>query len=371
MGRIIGRKEIENILVGATFFGSGGGGPLQPAMDLIEQVEERDGYTLEIELLDIEELNPDEYAAMVAGLGSPLALLGNRFGPDGVLAFKVFQKALAMEGKKVSCLYSGELGGFNTFVPMLVAILSDREPSKRIRLLDVDGNGRAVPELNTSLNSARGFPPYPIGMGTMAGDEIILYPTDSESGERMARALCQTSGMQIGFSTWGMSREELKQNAVCGALSKCECVGRLLAEACAEQMSPYEKLCTALDCRLIATGVVEETSVEMINGFDLGQCLIREQNGNAVTLVFQNENIYVQNHAGEMLVNVPDLICVVCVEDGYYRPLTNADTVRGMEVEVIAVPADPLWWDEDKKAYQCWQPVLERACFHGEMKRLK
>jgi hypothetical protein len=155
MARIIGRKEILHILTGATLFGAGGGGPVQPAADMLDRLEREHGYSLEIELRDTDEMGAGEYAAMAAGLGSPLALIGKEFGPDSVRAFRVFQKALAMEGKTVSCLYSGELGGFNTFVPMLVSILSDRDPSRRIPLLDVDGNGRAVPELNTSLNSAR------------------------------------------------------------------------------------------------------------------------------------------------------------------------------------------------------------------------
>lgn len=371
MARIIGRKEILHILTGATLFGAGGGGPVQPAADMLDRLERERGYSLEIELRDTDEMGAGEYAAMAAGLGSPLALIGKEFGPDSVRAFRVFQKALAMEGKTVSCLYSGELGGFNTFVPMLVSILSDRDPSKRIPLLDVDGNGRAVPELNTSLNSARGFPPRPIGMGTLSGDEIILYPTDDASAERMARALCQTSGMQIGFSTWGMRREELTLNAVCGALSACERVGAILEESYARQIPPSERLREVMDCHTIISGVVEAVGIEMANGFDVGQSRIRDESGEAVTLAFQNENLFAMDAAGRILVNAPDLICVVGMEADCYRPLTNADIAAGMRVEVLAVPAHPLWWAEDKKAYRCWEPALRRAGFTGEMRRMK
>ena len=89
------------------------------------------------------------YAVMVAGLGSPVAMLDPdmpRFGPDAVFAYRAFQKAFAAEGKKLEYLYSGEMGGFNTFTPMLLAILSDKDPAKRIKFVDADGNGRAVPE---------------------------------------------------------------------------------------------------------------------------------------------------------------------------------------------------------------------------------
>ena len=343
---------------------------MQPAVDILNRLEREHGYFLEIPLLDIDEIGPNEYAAMAAGLGSPLALIGKEFGPDSVRAFHVFRKALAMENKTVSCLYSGELGGFNTFIPMLVCILSDRDPSRRIPLLDVDGNGRAVPELNTSLNSVRGFAPCPIGMGTMEGDEIILYPTDDASAERMARALCQTSGMQIGFSTWGMRREELRQNAVCGALTACEQVGEVIEEACVQQVPPSKLLNKVLSCRLITSGIVESVHIEMINGFDIGQSRVRDENGTSITLAFQNENLFAMDALGHLLVNAPDLICVIEVTPDRYRPLTNADIEEGMQVEVLAVPAHPFWWAEDKKAYRCWEPILKRSGFSSEMKRL-
>jgi len=164
MGRILKKKDIVEVLYGATFLGAGGGGSLKFGIDMLEKLD-KDGEDIQLELLSIEEIEKDDYAAMVAGLGSPVRFLeGTPFGPDAVYAFKAFQKAFAAEGKHVKYIYSGEMGGLNTFVPMMVAILSDKDPKKRIKFIDADGNGRAVPELNTSLNSVRGYPPYPIGI---------------------------------------------------------------------------------------------------------------------------------------------------------------------------------------------------------------
>ena len=96
------------------------------------------------------------------------------------------------------------MGGFNTFTPMLVAILSDKDPAKRIKFLDVDSNGRAVPELNTTLSCFYGHPPRPMGLGSLYGDEIIVYPVTDHSGEQIARQMCMLYKMRIGFATWGM-----------------------------------------------------------------------------------------------------------------------------------------------------------------------
>lgn len=170
-------QDIIEILYGATLLGAGGGGSLKQGLDMIQGLKD-DGEQIELDLLDVSEMRDDAYAVMVAGLGSPVAMLDPdmpRFGPDAVFAYRAFQKAFAAEGKKLEYLYSGEMGGFNTFTPMLVAILSDKDPAKRIKFVDADGNGRAVPELNTTINAFYDHPPKPMGMGSLYGDEIIVY----------------------------------------------------------------------------------------------------------------------------------------------------------------------------------------------------
>ena len=146
-------QDIREILYGATLLGAGGGGSLAQGLGMLENLK-KSGEIIELDMLDVDEIGDNEYAAMAAGLGSPVAMLDPEmppFGPDAVYAFRAFQKAFLAEGKECKYLYSGEMGGFNTFVPMLVAILSDKDPAKRIKFLDVDSNGRAVPELNTTL----------------------------------------------------------------------------------------------------------------------------------------------------------------------------------------------------------------------------
>ena len=139
-------QDIIEILYGATLLGAGGGGSLKQGLDMIQGLKD-DGEQIELDLLDVSEMRDDAYAVMVAGLGSPVAMLDPdmpRFGPDAVFAYRAFQKAFAAEGKKLEYLYSGEMGGFNTFTPMLVAILSDKDPAKRIKFVDADGNGRSM-----------------------------------------------------------------------------------------------------------------------------------------------------------------------------------------------------------------------------------
>lgn len=174
-------QDIIEILYGATLLGAGGGGSLKQGLDMIQGLKD-DGEQIELDLLDVSEMRDDAYAVMVAGLGSPVAMLDPdmpRFGPDAVFAYRAFQKAFAAEGKKLEYLYSGEMGGFNTFTPMLVAILSDKDPAKRIKFVDADGNGRAVPELNTTINAFYDHPPTMAwaGHSTVMRSSSIPPPT--------------------------------------------------------------------------------------------------------------------------------------------------------------------------------------------------
>ena len=375
MSKVLCKPDIEQILIGATFLGAGGGGSLCFGIDMLNQMD--GGETdIQLEMLDIAEVDDENlYGTMVAGLGSPKKILESPFGPDAVAAFKAFQKAFAAEGKEVKYLYSGEFGGFNTFVPMMVAIKSDDDPTKRIKLLDVDGNGRAVPELNTSLNSARGFPTYPIGLGNYLEDMIIAYPTSDKSAETIARQLCMAYGMKIGFSTWGMSISELKENAVVGAISLCQGVGKAIQTAQQAGKSPFDSIKEQMpdfEMKRVIRGKITDIKTETKEGFDVGSTTIVDEGaGEMFTIDFQNENLLIRDSAKQVYITVPELICMVTTENNTVGerclPLTNADTEVGMEVEIVITPAHPYWWKEDKKAYECWVPVLGRVEYDKAM----
>ncbi len=363
MSRILYKKDIEEVLWGATFLGAGGGGSLQFGLSMLEKLV-KDGVDIQLELVSVDEIEENDYVAMVAGLGSPVALLEGSFGPDAVYAFKAFQKAFAAEGKQVKYLYSGEMGGFNSFVPMMVSILSDEDPKKRIPFVDADGNGRAVPELNTSLGSARGYPPYPIGLGNAQGDMVIAYPTSDKAAETIARQLCMAYGMKIGFSTWGLSREELRNNAHIGCITYAQEVGKAILAA-KDSGKIADELKKAMELREVCVGTVEKIDLKAEGGFDFGITTILADDGKTYYIDFKNENLLVRGDASEAFITVPDLICLLDADKCY--PLTNADVKEGMRVFVCLSPAHPFWWADDKKAYSCWTPLLEKVGYSGEL----
>lgn len=362
-------QDIIEILYGATLLGAGGGGSLKQGLDMIQGLKD-DGEQIELDLLDVSEMRDDAYAVMVAGLGSPVAMLDPdmpRFGPDAVFAYRAFQKAFAAEGKKLEYLYSGEMGGFNTFTPMLVAILSDKDPAKRIKFVDADGNGRAVPELNTTINAFYDHPPKPMGMGSLYGDEIIVYPTTDHSGEQIARQMCMLYNMRIGFATWGMNKEEITNILDVGCVTKAQKIGKAILTAKETGSDVMDELKKAFEVREFCRGTIEKLDLRAEGGFDFGTTVIKGDDGHTYYIDFKNENLILRDEKGDTIMTAPEGIGMIDLNNCF--PLTNADTKEGMRVLVTMTPAHPNWWDEDHKAYICWLPELKKVGMKGDQVR--
>lgn len=369
MSRVLKKQDIIEILYGATLLGAGGGGSLQYGLDMVEHYE-KEKKDIDIELLDIDEINDDEYAAMVAGLGSPVAMLDENlpmFGPEAVNAFRAYQKALKLENKEVKYLYSGEMGGYNTFVPMLVSILSGDEASDRIKLVDVDGNGRAVPSLDCTLTDLRGLEPYPLGLGNWTGDEIIALPTDNKAGEVIARQLCMAYDMRIGFATWGLNKEDMKTKGAEGYLTYAQKIGKALFSAFENKTDLLEELKKVMEVREFCRGKIEKVDLKQVGGFDCGVTVVKDENGKEYYVEFKNENLVLRDESGKSYITAPDIISMVDLST--MIPLTNADTKEGMDVLVLMAPVEEKWWREDCKAYLGWMEELRNIGFEGDQIR--
>lgn len=361
-------QDIREILYGATLLGAGGGGSISQGLGMLDNLNAT-GEKIELDLLDVDEIADDEYACMVAGLGSPVAMLDPNmplFGPDAVYAFKAFQKAFQAEGKNLKYLYSGEMGGFNTFVPMLVAILSDKDPDKRIKFIDMDSNGRAVPELNTTLSVFYGHPPKPLGLGSLNGDEIVVYPVTDHSGEQIARNMCMLYNMRIGFATWGLNKAEMKDLDV-GCVTKAQNIGKAFFAARDKGTDLMDELKKVMEVREFCRGTIEELDLKAEGGFDFGTTVIRGDDGHLYYIDFKNENLILRDEAGNTCLTAPEGIGTIDLDT--LTPLTNADTKVGMRLLVTMTPAHPHWWDEEHKAYTCWLPELERVGMKGDQVR--
>ncbi|MDR0636820.1 MAG: DUF917 domain-containing protein, partial [Treponema sp.] len=132
-------EQILDCIWGAALMAGGGGGSLQGGLNLLDtyiKSHRLDPKDVSITVLDPQEMDTQDYAGVTAGIGAPTAILGD-FSPYAYNAFTLLQTLgkQAAQPQDVKYSLAVELGGFNTFVPMLIAM------AKQIPLVDADGSG--------------------------------------------------------------------------------------------------------------------------------------------------------------------------------------------------------------------------------------
>ncbi|MEA1965050.1 MAG: DUF917 domain-containing protein [Candidatus Aerophobetes bacterium] len=354
MKRFLGKKELEDIVWGATLLGAGGGGSPQEGLNLIKDMEKK------VELFDPEDLPERANAVMVAGIGSPKAFSEKGFGPEAISAYEAIKKVASIGGVDISYLMPGEIGGFNVITPLYVA------SKENVPVVDADGNGRAVPELSTGLYPIYKIPTSPLVVANKEGDVLIAYlkkPFDSASAERIARSLAVSFEMIAAFATWIVSIETIKRCLVPKSISRSEEIGSIIRKSKESGKNVAKEVENITGGKEIFRGEIKKIEMKTAEGFDFGRTTlegIENYQNSTLNIDFKNENIIAWKDRRPFIM-VPDLIAMMEIEG---KPLTNADTKEGMEIVVMVIPA-PEPWKRIPEGFNCWKPILEKLGYKG------
>ncbi len=359
MSRVIGEQELRDIITGAAFLGSGGGGSPKDGLRLLDELVSLN--KAEVTLISYKEMEHDDSAVMVAEFGSPKAFMEAKSFPETVKSFKLMQEVAAQSGRNITHLMAGELGGFNTMVPLYVAALEG------VPFVDADAQGRAVPELETSLYQISGVSHSPFTMAGSNGDSIVAYlndPMDYTAAENIARHISMAYGQLAAFCGLAASRDEVGK-LVPDSISLCMAVGKAFRES-----TDFEALSNALESEVgvkeLFVGGIADIELRTEGGFDFGITYIDGREayaGKSVSIGFKNENMILKDGSGKVLGTVPDLITLVSLDT--LEPLTNADTEKGQNAAVFGLTA-PENWLKTPKGYECWHSILEKLGYVGD-----
>lgn len=345
-------EDLKALAYGAAFYGSGGGGKLQAGFTIIDNMAE-EGLN-SVELMSVSEMG-DGYAIPVALIGSAAEAGDDEdFRSQIKTAGRAMMKELEKQGKRVECIISGELGGENTIVAAYAAA------ALGIPLLDADCQGRAVPELGTSLHAINQIKSTPLVIA--AGDEevdiIVTYPAnplDADVIERIARSICVTYGGTAALSTWPVNRVDVETKLLADEIKKCIQIGKLFVEIAKEKEDMSTNIEKQLNCEVLTKGTVKSVEMDISGGFETGKVTVDNTHGQ-YKVYFKNESLLARNEVGQVTAKAPDLICMVDLDN--YKPLTNADLEVGMNVAYFKIDADHQWKKSDE-ALNVWSPILE------------
>lgn len=330
--REITTENLPDLARGAAVLGTGGGGDPFVGRLLAQQALAQHGP---VTLVDVDEIDDDALVIPTAFMGAPTVMLEKLPSGDEVLrAMRAIEELL---GRKATHTVSLEAGGLNSMTPFVAAAEAG------IPLIDADGMGRAFPELQMLLPTLGGVQASPMAIADERGNALTMRTTDNAWAERLARAATIEMGCSAAVSLYVLTGRQVKEFMVPGTLSLCEKVGRAIREAREGHDDPVGAATRALGGHRVFGGKISDVQRTTEGGFARGSAVLAgldDDNGSVMELSFQNENL-VATRDGDVVVSVPDLICVLDTDTG--EPVTTEMLRYGLRVSVLAVPCDPRW----------------------------
>ncbi len=330
--------NLQDILIGAAFLGTGGGGSLDKGLETV-RADLRSGHP--IRLADPDELPPETWACTPYYCGS-LAPSGKvpfkareapHDGRECLLAAHVLERHL---GATFGTTVATELGGGNTAAALSVAA------QLGLPALDADGAGRSVPDLQHSTYFVAGIPIAPMGIANKYGDEVVVqHVVDDFHAEALVRAMAVATGGHVGVADHPGRIGDLRKGLVLRSITFSEKVGHAIR---GNGKGAVEAVLAATDGYLLFRGIAtSDCKYEDKEGFTFGTMELRgtdEDRGARYKIWFKNENIMAWKN-GKADVTAPDLVCLLDVDTR--APILNPWLKKGERIAVFGLPAPEIW----------------------------
>nr|WP_298925017.1 DUF917 domain-containing protein [uncultured Erythrobacter sp.] len=338
--------SLEDALVGSSYLGTGGGGSLIEARELIAKdlaaglafsmvpvsaLADTDRVACPYGLASLAETSPDMQARLDAA--------ENPVEVPVQAAFEALEKHI---GQKFAGVIMGEIG------PLSLAEGLSTAARLGVPALDADTVGRAVPEINQHSVKVAGVPLTPIGAATPFGDTIIVETLgDPTRAEDILRSIAVVS-RECGVTDSPITGAQAKKagTLVTDSLSLAQSIGKSVREAKEAGTDPIEAARKAGDGYLLFTGKVADFEWSDEDGFLVGKVTIDGTgafDGQTFQTDVKNEHLIARRN-GAVIATCPDLISVIDIEtaDG----IVNPGYTRGQAVAAIGFRCDPLWRTE-------------------------
>lgn len=333
--RIIDIEQVEDIALGAAVLGTGGGGdPYVGKLMAIQAIREHGP----VSLVSLDEIDDDVLAAPVAMMGAPTVMVEKMPGGDEcVQAFQALQSFL---GKPIKYTYSIEAGGINSTIPIALAARLG------IPLLDIDGMGRAFPEIQMVTHTLYGITATPFTIADEKGNSAVLAAITNRWMETFARSLAVDMGATATIGCYAATGKQLKQAAVSGTMSLAETIGRTIRTSRAAHENVIQAVQNVTGGFVVFHGKLVDVQRRTVAGFARGEATldgIGSDAGSQLVIDFQNENLMAARN-GEILVTVPDLISMLEEDTG--EPITTEQLRYGYRVFALGLPCDKRWRTE-------------------------
>lgn len=341
--RKLSKQNLEDIIMGCCYLGSGGGGSYEAGL---KRIHDDLAAGLTFNMISVDEMKDDEYAATTYYVGSTAPYTPEQIQRFNKLprikdeattvAFRLLQK---YTGKNFVAVIAGEIGAGNTPYAMSAAA------HLGIAQLDADTAGRAVPEIDQSTIFAAGISLLPTAAATLFGDELLITKVATPSREEEFLRIASTISMHIAAADSALPGKKLKEPniVVQGSLTLCEKIGKAYRVAGESKKDPIEAVIDASKGYKVFTGQVSNHDWADKGGYLVGDVEMSGSGsyaGQKYKLAFKNENLISWRNSN-VSVTSPDIITMVDNTTG--RAVLNPDFKKRQDVTIIGIPAPAAW----------------------------
>ncbi len=342
-------QVLDYAILGGTILGGGGGG--DPAVG-IKFAELAVNYS-ELSLKSIDSLKDDDILITVSMVGAPNAQNQYFTAKDMVETVEILQKNYS---GNIAGIITNENGGKATINGWLQASLTG------LPIIDAPCNGRAHPTGVMGSIGLHKLEDYTtiqacVGGNPNTGDRVsCVFEGSIEHTSKLARVASIEAGGVVAVARNPVRVEYAKKHCAIGGISHAIEVGKAYREGLLQGVEQgVQSLCSCLQGKILAKGIVSDYSIETTGGFDVGTVVV-----DGLEMTFWNEYATADKD-GQRLATFPDLIMTLDAKTG--EPLTTAAIDKGMEVYVIATDKSNLKLSStmfDADLLKTMQDVVER-----------
>ncbi|MGA8045510.1 MAG: DUF917 domain-containing protein [Dermatophilaceae bacterium] len=351
--------QLDLILQGACFLGSGGGGPLVLGQQFIADIAKTGNPVV---VVDVADVPPEATGAISAGVGSPTAAASGFPADAPGIAWKELESVV---GHPFTHIVPAEIGAGNTFVPFLLAAQTG------LPVIDGAGADRAVPSLPLCTFAAADVP---LGTVVLGNSDVVLRfaVADPTVADGAMRALLGGGvfAEDAGSAMWAMDGTQIGEGAIRGTTRRALQVGKLLKDP-----DPVQAVVSYLGGSVLIRGTITDIGENTAGGFDTGHVTITAagsgsgsgSGSESVTVMNVNENLIAYSgQSPTVLATAPDLLCYMTTSgEAFSNAEAQTYATSGAEVALVLVPSSPQM--RSSSLLEGFRTVLRSVGYYGPL----
>jgi DUF917 family protein len=321
---LIAEEHVDALAAGATLLGSGGGGNVVLAEQLVRHGVRRRPVVVR----RADELPPDAQVVHVGVVGAPDVLAERLIDPRDMA---IAARAVADQcGGRLDAVGIIEIGGLNALAGVVAAGELD------LPVVDGDLMGRAFPSINKTTMALAGGSAAPMSVVGPAGDTVVVTRSSTPVAERLLLTTAGAFGGAGALAMFPTTAAQLSHVGIDGTLSTCVALG---AAYHAHAAGPVGDLAIRLGGTLLFEGRVDE--IRPRDGALPGSITVTDRAAGSAARVDLVEEFLAVTVDGVTRACTPDVVVGIDPTSG--GVLSVGQVRPGQMLSLISLPALHHW----------------------------